>query len=255
MGALHEGHISLIKRARRENKTTVVSIFVNPTQFGPKEDLSRYPRPFKWDAGLLRNLKVDILFHPSVKEMYRFEPRTEVRVPELTRTLCGSPHSRGPAHFNGVGTVVAKLFNIIRPQKAYFGMKDFQQLRVIETMTRDLNFGIRIVRCPTVREKDGLALSSRNSYLSKAERASAPLFHRSLQQGRKLLRSRSGASPKMVQNKLKTLIKAIPGSKIDYLELVDPTTLQPKRSGSGPVLLAGAIWVGKTRLIDNILVQ
>jgi pantoate--beta-alanine ligase len=255
MGALHAAHLSLLKRAQRENNMTVASIFVNPTQFGPKEDFTSYPRPFKRDARLLRSLGVDALFAPPNRAMYASGHSTEVRILGLTDTLCGAPGSRGAAHFSGVATVVAKLFNLIRPARAYFGMKDFQQLRVIEQMTEDLDFGIRVVRCPTLREKDGLAMSSRNSALSPLERAQAPRLYRALQLGRKLLTSRSQMSPQAVCDKLSFLLSAHPSFKIDYIEMVDPVTLQrlkyPKQRS---VLLAAAVFLGRTRLIDNILI-
>lgn len=254
MGALHEGHASLIKRSVHENDCTLVSIFVNPLQFGAKEDLKKYPRPWKSDVALVRKLGVDVLFAPNVNDMYPTVPNTHVFVSNLTHTLCGSTYSRGPEHFKGVTTVVAKLFNLVRPTRAYFGMKDFQQLRVIEQMNTDLNFGITIVRCPTVREKDGLARSSRNAYLSRSQRAVAPRFYSALQAGAKLLTSHPTMEPKAVRQTIKTLLLTIPQCKIDYIDLVDPMTMQRKQSGKRPVLLAGALWLGKTRLIDNILV-
>lgn len=253
MGALHEGHLSLIRRARKENKITVVSIFVNPIQFGPREDLKRYPRPWKKDKELLKKEGVDILLNPEVKSMYSSEFSTSVAVDLLTDTLCGSPTSRGPRHFVGVATVVAKLFNIVRPTRAYVGLKDYQQVRVIEQMNEDLNFGIKIVRCPTVREADGLALSSRNAYLSPSERREAAKLYAALQEGRKLLRS--VRNPHVIIHKVKSILLTIPQVAIDYVELVDSHTLQPVRPLKGSLLLAAAVKVGKTRLIDNILIQ
>ena len=253
MGALHEGHFSLIRRSLNENQVTVVSLFVNPTQFCPKEDLSRYPRPWIKDKKALEKLGVQILFAPSAKSLYSPSHSTQVSVAGVTNTLCGAPLSRGPHHFIGVATIVAKLFNIVRPHRAYFGMKDFQQLRVIETLNEDLNFGIQIVRCPTVRESDGLALSSRNVYLTSSQRRAAPRLASSLQYGRNLLRSKPMIHLKVVHQKVKSLIRSIPGSQLDYLELVDPHTLQKLKKNTRPVLIAAAIRMGKTRLIDNVL--
>ncbi len=255
MGALHFAHLSLVKRAKHENDITVASIFVNPTQFGPKEDFNRYPRPFENDRRMLTRERVDVLFAPSKEQMYGNMPLTEVSVKTITDTLCGAPSARGPQHFVGVATVVAKLFNIVRPTRAYFGMKDFQQIRVIEQMNDDLNMGVSIVRCPTVREPDGLAMSSRNAYLSPAERAQAPRLYQALQAGRKLLRSRSRMSPRAVCHKVKSILVSHPSFKIDYIELVDPVTLKRRTESKRPVLLAAAVFLGRTRLIDNILVR
>ncbi|MCG3205468.1 MAG: Pantothenate synthetase [Elusimicrobia bacterium] len=255
MGALHEAHLSLIKRSKRENKFTVVSIFVNPTQFGPREDFKRYPRPFKADVRLLNSVGVDVLFAPSQDVMYGSNHVTEVRVKKLTNTLCGAPRSRGPQHFVGVATVVAKLFNIVRPHKAYFGMKDFQQLRMIEQMTEDLNWDVKIIRCPTLREADGLARSSRNVFLSPRERRQAPRLFQALQQGRKLLTSRAHMSPRAICKKISHLLSVHPSFKIDYIEMVDPATLEPMKVRRRPALLAAAVFMGRTRLIDNILIK
>lgn len=254
MGALHEGHISLIEKSLKENDLTAVSIFVNPIQFGPKEDFKQYPRPFRKDVSLLKKFNVDLLFSPSVSAMYPEGATTLVSVPSLNHQLCGQPQFRGHSHFDGVATVVSKLFHLTRPTRAYFGMKDFQQLRVLEQMNEDLNFGIKIVRCPTLREEDGLAKSSRNAYLSVQERALAPLFYSALQQGRKLLTSRT-VSPTRVCQKVKQLLASIPNSKVEYVELVDPLTLETLQTKKGPALLAAAIRLGKTRLIDNLLIQ
>ncbi len=254
MGALHAAHLGLVERAKRENKRVIASIFVNPTQFGPKEDFSRYPRPFHRDVQLLKSVKADALFAPTKEAMYAAGHTSEVRVKDLTDTLCGAPRSRGPEHFVGVATVVAKLFNLVCPTSAYFGMKDFQQLRVIEQMNRDLDFGIRIVRCPTQRERDGLAMSSRNTYLSPMERVQAPRLYHALQLGRKLLRSRPQMSPRAVCKKLSLSLQTHPSFKIDYMEIVDPVTLKPLTSSRRPALLAAAVFLGRTRLIDNLLI-
>jgi pantoate--beta-alanine ligase len=254
MGALHEGHLDLGRRARKSNKATVVSIFVNPTQFGPNEDFKQYPRPWNRDLSLLRDLAVDILFAPSSQEMYPAAPQTTVSVKDLNNVLCGAPTSRGPGHFDGVATVVAKLFNIIEPTRAYFGLKDFQQVRVIEQMVADLNFPVQIIRCPTVRAKSGLALSSRNAYLNKDEQLVAPRFYAALQYGRKLLTSKSKMTPQQIRNQVKGQLTSNPQIKVEYVELVDPKTLQPLTTRQRPALLVSAIRLGKTRLIDNLLI-
>jgi pantoate--beta-alanine ligase len=190
-----------------------------------------------------------------MNSMYPSNYATSVSVSGLTEVMDGAPTSRGPGHFRGVTTVVTKLFNLVRPHRSYFGMKDFQQIRVLERMTEDLNFDMKIVRCPTIREKDGLAMSSRNAYLSPSERALAPQFHLALQQGRKLLRSPRRLKPSDVRRGIETHLKAHAGIRIEYVELVNPDTLQPVRDLKGPVLLAAAIRIGRTRLIDNLLVQ
>lgn len=255
MGALHEGHVTLIQRSHQENDLTISSIFVNPSQFKIGEDFNRYPRPYRQDLNILREAKVQIVFAPSVKSMYPPPHLTRVSVTGLVDHLCGGPRSRGPGHFIGVATIVAKLFNLVRPARAYFGLKDYQQLRVIEQMNQDLNFGVKIVRCDTVREPDGLALSSRNRYLTSKERSQAPALFESLQYGRKLLRSSPHLKSPVLVNKLRQrLSKAVPHVKIDYIDMVDARSLQPVEIRKGRVLLAGAIWIGRTRLIDNILI-
>jgi pantoate--beta-alanine ligase len=254
MGALHAGHLSLLRRAARDCDVVVSSVFVNPTQFGPNEDFTRYPRPWKKDRALLASAGAHAVFLPAAASMYPPGHATSVVVNGLTATLCGSPMARGPEHFTGVATVVTKLFNIVQPTRAYFGMKDFQQLRVIEQLTSDLNLPVKIVRCPTLREKDGLAMSSRNAYLSPLEREIAPRFHLALQHGRKLLTSQPSMSPRTICQRVKSTLAAHP-FRIDYVELVDPVTLQPLRRNSTPALLAAAVFLGKTRLIDNILIN
>jgi pantoate--beta-alanine ligase len=255
MGALHEGHLSLVRQSIQENDVTIVSIFVNPIQFGPKEDLKRYPRPLQKDRRLLAGLKVDGLFAPSVKSMIGQEILTKVSVHPLNEFLCGAPQFRGHSHFDGVATIVAKLFNIVSPQRAYFGLKDFQQVRVIEQMVKDLNIPVEIVRCPIVRERDGLAMSSRNQYLSPRERTLAPYIYRSLQSGRKLLRSHPNMSLKAISSQIKNQLKKIPEFKIEYIEFVDPQSLEGLRQKKGAVLLAAAVRLGTTRLIDNLLIK
>lgn len=255
MGALHAGHLSLVERAHRENDIVVASIFVNPTQFGPKEDFARYPRPFAKDLRLLAKCHTSIVFAPTPKSMYAPDYSTSVSVSKLTDTLCGDPRSRGPAHFVGVATVVAKLFNAVRPTRAYFGMKDYQQVRVIEQMNQDLNFGIKIVRCQTFREKDGLAMSSRNAYLSPHERAVAPALYAALQQGRKLLTSKPSMTASAARHQIERSLSNRPDFKIEYIELVNPVSLERMNRIKLPVLVAVAARLGKTRLIDNILVS
>ncbi|MHB9155044.1 MAG: pantoate--beta-alanine ligase [Endomicrobiales bacterium] len=250
MGALHAGHLSLVERARRENDTVVVSLFVNPAQFGPREDYLRYPRPFERDRKLCREAGVDFLFAPPVEAMYPEGFRTFITVEKMQDHLCGAFR---PGHFRGVATVVAKLFNIVEPGRAYFGCKDFQQVKIIERMARDLNFPLTVVACPIIREGSGLALSSRNQYLSPREHERSAALYRALQEARDLIQYRTLSKGKVIQ-KIKSLVSAIPGSKIDYIALCNPDTLEPVSRIQLPVLIAVAVWVGKTRLIDNILV-
>ncbi len=252
MGALHEGHLSLVRRARRENDEVVASIFVNPTQFGPKEDFKKYPRTLAADKRLLANADVDVLFVPSAQEMYPEGAMTRVSVCGLTQTLCGPFR---PGHFKGVATVVAQLFQMVQPTRAYFGQKDFQQLRVIERLVKDLHMPIKVVGCETVREADGLAASSRNRYLSKVERDEAVKLYQMLYLGRELIEQKIMLNPAQLEKRLKIVLATIPKSKVDYIAAVDPHTLQPMKRITTPVLLAAAIWIGKTRLIDNILIS
>jgi len=252
MGALHEGHFSLMERARRENEILVISIFVNPTQFGPGEDYRRYPRPFEKDRMLARRAGVDIIFYPSVSEMYDEGYSTYVEVEGLSNKLCGLFR---PGHFRGVASVVCKLFNIVKPDAAYFGQKDYQQLRIIKKMVEDLNMEIEIRECSTVREPDGLAMSSRNSYLSPQERKEALSLYRALKYGKDLIGS-GKPIPKVVSEMEKIIRKQL-HSKIDYIKIVDPETLgEVKTVTPGrKILIALAVWIGKTRLIDNMLVK
>jgi pantoate--beta-alanine ligase len=251
MGALHAGHLSLLKRARRENKVLVASIFVNPTQFGPKEDLSRYPRPFTKDAALCRAAGVDVLFHPTPEGLYPAGFGTWVEVPSLSASLCGPFR---PGHFRGVATVVAKLFGLVLPARAYFGAKDFQQLAVIRRMTEDLNLPVRVVGCPTVREKDGLAMSSRNAYLSPAERAAAAGVPAALRAAAQVIKFFPKGSVGQARRAATAALAKIPGARVQYVEVVDPATLAPLRRPARPALVAAAVYVGGTRLIDNILI-
>ncbi len=254
MGALHAGHAALIDRARSAagpRGLVAVSIFVNPTQFGPNEDFSRYPRPFAEDAALCRERGVDLLFHPAAGEMYPEGFSTAIHEGALSATLCG--RSR-PGHFSGVCTVVAKLFNILAPAAAVFGMKDFQQLAIIRRMVRDLDLPVEIIPAETVREEDGLALSSRNRYLTPEERAQAPILHRTLVRAGSLLRQRKKSAPALKGWMACAMGKA-PLARIDYLEVVHPGTLQPVARAGGPCLLAAAVYFGNTRLIDNLLIR
>jgi pantoate--beta-alanine ligase len=252
MGYLHEGHLSLVRRARRENQVVVVSIFVNPTQFGPSEDLESYPRDWDRDLDLLRAEDVDVTFLPSVEELYpdRYATYVEVEGP-LTRTMCG--RSR-PGHFRGVATIVTKLFNLVRPYRAYFGEKDAQQLGVIRQLTRDLNLDLELVACPTVREPDGLALSSRNSYLSQAERALAPRIYQALLDGRRMIEAGERRGVVLAQH-VEAALDAVDGFQVDYVAVVDADSFRELETLKGTVLLAAAVRLGKTRLIDNIRVE
>jgi pantoate--beta-alanine ligase len=252
MGALHAGHLSLVKRARDENDVAVISIFVNPMQFGPKEDFSRYPRAFAQDKKLLEREHVDVLFAPDAKEMYPEGFSTVVDVPALSRGLCGPFR---PGHFRGVCTVVAKLFNIVEPTRAYFGEKDYQQLRIIKQMADDLRFPMRIIGCPTVRESDGLAASSRNRRLSAKEREESVKLYQTLFLGRELITQKIMLDPKRLQRRLMQVISTIPKVKVDYISVVDPETLESMKRIRRPAVLAAAIYVGKTRLIDNVLIS
>ena len=247
MGYLHEGHKSLIVKAVSENDRVVVSDFVNPTQFGVNEDLSSYPRDLNRDAALCEEVGADVIFHPEPEEMYFPDNCTFVDMDRLTKGLCGKTR---PTHFRGVCTVVSKLFNIVTPDRAYFGQKDAQQLAVIRRMVRDMNFGITIVGCPIVREEDGLAMSSRNTYLNPKERKAALILHESLTLGEELIRAGEKDAVK-VKNAIVKHMKTEPLARIDYVEIVDGETLEPAETIEGLILAATAVYIGKTRLIDN----
>ncbi|MCZ7662243.1 MAG: pantoate--beta-alanine ligase [Thermoleophilia bacterium] len=251
MGYLHEGHLSLARRARQENALVVMSIFVNPTQFGPNEDLSHYPRDLERDLFLAEEEGVDLVFHPPPEEMYLPGHATWVDVEGLTEHLCGASR---PGHFRGVSTVVTKLFGICRPDRAYFGQKDAQQAFVIRRLTADLDLGVEVVVCPTVREPDGLALSSRNVYLTEEERAEAPVLYRALRSAEALIASGERDARLVVRDVLEVLAQS-PHGRVDYVEVVDTATLQPLEILAGEVLLALAVWFGGTRLIDNLVVR
>jgi len=256
MGFLHAGHLSLVARARRHvgaRGQVVVSIYVNPTQFGPGEDFTRYPRPFREDAALCRQAGVDVLFAPENREMYASsedEPfSTYVTEEDLTQGMEGASR---PTHFRGVTTVVAKLFNIVSPDVAVFGQKDFQQAAVVRRMVHDLNFGLRMVVAPTVREPDGLAMSSRNRYLAAAERKQAVALWQAIQTARRLVRGskRSLPAPK-VRRRLAQTIARHPAARVDYIALFNPLTLRPVKTVGKGTQLALAVVIGRTRLIDN----
>ena len=251
MGAFHEGHLSLIRTSKLECDYTVVSIFVNPTQFGPSEDFDQYPRNFDSDCDRCREEGVDLVFMPSDHEMYPEKNLSWVEVGTLTDHLCG--RSR-PDHFRGVCTVVAKLFGIVRPDVSYFGQKDAQQLAVIERMVRDLNFGIEIRRCPTVRESDGLAMSSRNKYLSDSERQEALRLWRSLQRAAELAAAGEDDCQVIIAQMHKVFEKS-PSARIEYISIVDNELLQPLSRINRQALVALAVTIGQSRLIDNIVVD
>jgi pantoate--beta-alanine ligase len=249
MGALHEGHLSLIRKARRlagPRGTVAVSIFVNPTQFGPKEDFSRYPRTFASDRRLCEGAGADVIFHPGAADIYPEGYSTYVNEERLSACLCGQSR---PGHFRGVCTVVLKLFNIIAPDIAVFGAKDYQQSAIIGRMVRDLNVPVRIVVAPTIREGDGLALSSRNRYLSAAERAQAPIIRRALLAARAASFRRPADLARLVRGHISTA----PLAKIDYIEVLDAGTLEEPGDRTRKLVIACAVWFGKTRLIDNIV--
>lgn len=250
MGFLHEGHKSLIVRAAKENDVVVVSDFVNPTQFGPNEDFEAYPRDIKKDAQLCEEAGADLIFNPEPEEMYS-SPLTTVSVDKITKGLCGKTR---PIHFDGVCTVVSKLFNIVTPDCAYFGEKDAQQLMVVKKMVRDLNFDIKIVGCPIVREADGLAKSSRNTYLNAEERCAALCLSKSLKIGRKMIEDGEKSSAAVVAA-ITSEIEKEPLAKIDYVEFVDIDTLEATDNTDGGILCAMAVYIGKTRLIDNFIIE
>jgi len=248
MGALHEGHASLVKRAVRENEAAVVSIFVNPTQFGPHEDFAAYPRDEPADLALCEKLGAAMVFAPTVDEIYPAGDATRVQPGPLATRLEGAAR---PGHFAGVATVVTKLFAIVRPEVAYFGQKDFQQLRVVQTLSRDLRLGVRVVGCPTVRDSDGLAISSRNRYLSVTDRQSALALSRALR-GAEEDWSRGERDPAKLLQRVQRAV-AGPGVALEYVSVADPITLDELARPADRALIALAGRVGKTRLIDNVL--
>ena len=251
MGSLHEGHASLISRAAKENEKVVVSIFVNPIQFGPSEDLDSYPRDLHKDEIVCEGAGADLIFAPKATEMYYKDIEASVSVKELATGLCGA---KRPNHFAGVCTVVSKLFNIIPADKAYFGQKDAQQLAIIKRIVRDLNFDIEIIGCPIIREKDGLAKSSRNVYLSSKEREAALILNKSLTKCREALQN-GERSTDILKEIIKAQIQTEILAKIDYIEIVDALSLTAIGFANKPILIAIAIYIGKTRLIDNFIYE
>jgi pantoate--beta-alanine ligase len=251
MGALHEGHRSLVRAARAQSDLVVVSIFVNPLQFSPQEDLGKYPRTFERDCDLLEKAGVDLVFAPSTAEMYPPGATTYVEVQGISDRLDGVSR---PGHFRGVTTVVAKLFHIVEPDKSFFGQKDAAQSAIIRQMVRDLNFPIEIVICPIVREPDGLAMSSRNAYLSAEERRQSLVLSRALQKVQRVFDAGERAATKL-EAAGKDLLGTVPAARLDYLSLVNPDTLEPVQEVKQPTLVAVAAWVGSTRLIDNLILN
>ncbi len=251
MGYLHEGHLSLIDYIKSHCDCVIASVFVNPKQFGPGEDIDRYPQDFERDMQLLQERGVDVLFIPESNEIYPDDYYTYVQVDELGKGLCG--RSR-PTHFRGVTTIVSKLFLITKCDVAAFGQKDYQQAVIIQRMVKDLNFDIQIIVCPTVREEDGVAMSSRNSYLSAEERSSAVHLYQSLKRAENLFKSGELHAARL-REEMKSSLLSTPEINVDYLEVVDAETLQSIDKVHRITLLAGAVWVGKTRLIDNILID
>jgi len=252
MGALHEGHLSLVRTAKAQTDFVVVSIFVNPTQFGPNEDFHRYPRPLEADVNLCTQANADLLFNPSVEEMYPAGFSTTVEVTGVSDGLCGAHR---PGHFRGVTTVVMKLFHQVMPDKAFFGQKDAQQCAVLRKMVLDMDLDLQMEICPTVREKDGLAMSSRNRYLSNTERSVAPGIYAALMAFREEAVKHPGRGVTPFKNLLLGKLKEIPGVTMDYVEVVDSLTMKPMEILRGSLVVAVALRLGSTRLIDNILVN
>lgn len=251
MGYLHDGHLSLVRHARTENQKVAVSIYINPSQFGPDEDLAEYPRDVERDLALLQRAGVDLVFAPTDEVMYPPGFQTTVSVERVSRPLEGSAR---PTHFQGVTTIVAKLFNIFQPHRAYFGQKDAQQTIVLRQMVHDLDFNLEIVVCPTVREPDGLAMSSRNAYLSLDERQSATVLYRALTRARAAI-EKGETSGDVLRELMKSVIDEEKLARVDYVSVADPFTLSEVKDVGQRVLLSGAIFVGSTRLIDNIPVE
>lgn len=249
MGYLHEGHASLIERARKENDRVVVSVFLNPTQFAPNEDLESYPRDFDHDCALCEKIGADLVFHPEPEEMYH-DPHAFVNIDLLSSTMDGAAR---PVHFRGVCTVVSKLFNIMQPDNAYFGQKDAQQLAIVKKMAADLNFDVKVNGCPIVREADGLAKSSRNTYLSAEERSAAPILFKAIQKGREIIEPGMRAAD--LEAAMKDVLASEPLANTEYVTAVDALTMQPVETIDRDVLVAMAVRIGTTRLIDNFSYQ
>ena len=251
MGYLHEGHGSLIKKAVEDNDKVMVSVFVNPIQFGPNEDLETYPRDFDADLKMIKSLGADMVFHPEPSDMYASDFSTTVSVAGVSENLCGA---KRPGHFNGVCTVVTKLFNISEADRAYFGQKDAQQLAVVRRMVRDLNVNIEIVGCPIIREDDGLAKSSRNTYLSSEERQAATVLNKALIAGKQMVEE-GEKSALAVKTRIEDIISKEPHAKIDYVEITDWNSIEPVDIIDGSILCAIAVYIGNTRLIDNFIYE
>lgn len=251
MGYLHEGHESLIKRAVAECDRVMVSVFLNPIQFAPNEDLATYPRDFDADTVLIENAGADLVFHPEPSELYAPDACTFVNVEGITSELCGKTR---PTHFRGVCTVVSKLMNISQADRAYFGQKDAQQLAVVRRMVRDLNMNVEVVGCPIVREEDGLAKSSRNTYLSPAERKAALVLSRAVREGQRLMEE-GERDAKTILGTMRAIIEAEPLARIDYVEMVSWDGIKPVDVADSSVLVAMAVYIGKTRLIDNFIFE
>lgn len=252
MGYLHEGHLSLMRQARRDNDVVVVSVFVNPTQFGPSEDLDAYPRDAARDKALMAGENVDLAYFPSVEQLYPEGYATYVNVEgPMSRVLCGKSR---PAHFRGVTTIVTKLFHLVAPDRAYFGQKDAQQVAIIQQMVKDLDFDLEVVICPTVREADGLAMSSRNTYLSPQHRADAMALSQSLFEAQDMI-SKGERRAEAILQRIESNIRAVPDAVIDYIAIVDAQTLSDVSWLDGETLVALAVKLGGTRLIDNIRIR
>ena len=251
MGALHTGHLSLVKRSLKDSDQTIVSIFVNPLQFGAEEDLSSYPRPIEKDLELLAELGVDAVWLPSSEDLYPQKFKTYVDVPCLAQSLCGVAR---PGHFKGVSTVVCKLLNVVQPTWAYFGDKDFQQLRIIQTMVKDLNMDAEVVACATIREENGLAMSSRNQYLSPQQRKDASVLYHALQEAQ--IKFQDGVKDVLtLKESIKEQLLTVDGLSIDYIDIVDYNTLLPVQTIEETVIMAAAVFLGQARLIDHVEVD
>ena len=251
MGYLHKGHISLIEKARSENDLVVVSIFVNPTQFGPKEDYEQYPRNLNRDMGMAKSVGADIIFCPEVSDMYPQNFKTTIHIKGISEKLCGSSR---PKHFDGVATVVNKFFNIVKPTRAYFGRKDAQQVAIIEQMVKDLHMDVDIIPCPIIRDEDGLALSSRNVLLNKDERIAASVLNRSLNHAKALMKEKEINIVK-IKKEILEMIAQEPLAIVDYVEILDSKSLNEIKELRGSILIALAVKIGETRLIDNIVLE
>ena len=251
MGYLHQGHLSLMRKARNDNDYLVISIFVNPAQFGPREDFKKYPRNFSRDKKLAKACNVEVIFHPQAKDMYPQENKAFVEVEKLSNVLCGALR---PGHFRSVSTVVLKLFNIVQPDIAYFGQKDAQQAIIIRRMVEDLNLSIKVKTLPIIREKDGLAMSSRNTYLNRQQRRNATILYKSLQTAVGMIQS-GYKDPRKIVAQMRKMIKSKRGIRLDYIKIANARNLAEVEKIKGRLLIAVAVFFGKTRLIDNVIVR